>query len=91
MSVKFYHVGTYYLLTALQQCPLTWQATCVHFSTTSGAQSRLEGSVVGKIKLGGYHSSYLSGRDQWLIIKGHGLGQWPALHLVCVLSYHLLK
>ncbi|KAG0535371.1 hypothetical protein BDA96_04G360700 [Sorghum bicolor] len=34
---------------------------------------------------------YLPGRGRWAIIKAHGLDQWPTLHLVGVLVYHLPK
>ncbi|KAG0535306.1 hypothetical protein BDA96_04G355200 [Sorghum bicolor] len=34
---------------------------------------------------------YLPGRGRWAIKKAYGLDQWPSLHLVGALVYHLPK
>jgi len=63
----------------------------VSFSTTSLPQG-------GWDEGGGYITiapalvaTYLPGRGRRAIKKARGLGQWPTLHLVGVLAYHLLK
>nr|TKV91462.1 hypothetical protein SEVIR_9G098200v2 [Setaria viridis] len=37
------------------------------------------------------NAPYLPGRGRWAIKKAHGLDQWPTLHLVGALVYHLPK
>ena len=61
------------------------------FSTTSTPQSDAGGRAAYLRKPVAPVAPYLPGRGRWAIKKAHGLDQWPTLHLVGALVYHLPK
>lgn len=61
------------------------------FNTTSAPQAREGGRGAYMTRPWGDVEPYLPGRGLWAIRKAHGLDQWPTLHSVGALVYHLPK
>jgi hypothetical protein len=57
----------------------------------STSKTRWEEKSLYKFSVWCIFAPYLLGRGKRVIKKTHGLDQWPALHLVGALAYHLLK